>query len=234
MAVVFWLPLAACLVGLSFAVAVASQFRARRRPYQAAWALALLLFALASQQEAVGILRGWDDLTYKGYYLFGGVLDVGWLAVGTVYLLAPRRIGTAAAALMGIASVAGAVAVMLSHTDPNLLRAATPGRGAITGPATLFAPLINIPGSVVLIGGAALSAYRGFRRRAPSGRVAGTTLIAAGAFIVAFGHSLAQVRGVYAIQPAAEAAGIVVMFAGYLSVEGQRRPLARSRDHATG
>jgi hypothetical protein len=45
--------------------------------------------------------------------------------------------------------------------------------------------------------------------------------------VVAGGHSYAQVRGLYVIQPAAEALGIAVMFAGYLAVEVMGRPVPR-------
>ena len=226
---VFLVPAFAFLVGLAFAVAVGWQFRARGKPYQAAWALALLLFALASQQEALGILRGWDDYTYKLYYLFGGILDVAWLGAGSLMLLAPRRLALPLAAGMGVLTLVAVLAVAASATHPALLHAEIPPRGALTGPATLLAPLTNIAGSLVLIGGAAYSAWKAYRRRDPVSRVIGTALIAAGAFIVAAGHSLAQVRGTYVIQPAAEALGIFVMFGGYLAVEGQRRAPARTR-----
>jgi hypothetical protein len=226
---VFWVPALAFVIGLAFATVVGLQFRSRGKPYQAAWAFALLLFALASQQEALGILRGWGDYTYKLYYLFGGILDVAWLGAGTVLLLAPRRYAAAVTIGMGVLSVVAVAAVAVSVTHPELLRAEIPPRGSLTGPATLLAPLTNIVGSLLLIGGAAYSAWKAYRRRDMVNRVLGTALIAAGALIVAAGHSLAQVRGTYVIQPAAEALGIFVMFGGYLAVEGQRLVRARTR-----
>ncbi len=223
----FVLPLVAGVVGVLFGLLVLKQFAERRRPHQAAWGFALELFGWAALWEAAGIYGGWTDALYKVYYLMGGILNVGWLGVGTVYLLAPRRWGHLAALVMGVVTVAAIPATMLSVTDPHLLAAAVPGRGAITGPATYFPPFTNILGSIALIGGAAWSAWRGLRRRGPGARVAGTALIAAGAFVVAGTHSFAQVRGVYAVQPAGEAIGIVVMFAGYLAVETRTLQLAR-------
>ena len=57
----------------------------------------------------------------------------------------------------------------------------------------------------------------------------GLAALAAGAFIVAGGHSLAQTRGIYVAQPVSEALGIAAMFVGYLVVESRiaiRRPAA--------
>lgn len=216
-------PLVAMLVGALFAVSVAGAYRARRRPYQAAWAVALALFAVASAFEVAGQAAGWNGFTYRGYYLFGGILNVGWLAVGTLLLLAGwGGVGRGAVLVMAAISLVALAAVLASTTDPALLRAEVPGRGALRGPAVALAPITNVAGSGILIGGAAWSAWRSLRRGAPPSRVLGTALIAAGAFVVAAGHSLAQVRGVYVIQPAAEAIGIGVMFAGYLAVETER------------
>ena len=223
----FVVPLIAALAGAGFAATVLNQFRSRRRPYQAAWAAALAMFAAGAAFETVGIAAGWTALTYKSYYLFGAVLNVGWLGVGTLYLLAPRRVGHIAAAVMGLISVAALAGVLAAPTDAGLLQARVPGRGAIGAPAPIFALVSNLPGSVILIGGAAWSAWQAFRRKAPGSRVLGTALIAAGAFIVAGGHSYAQLSGFYVIQPAAEAAGILIMFGGYLAVESRRRQTVR-------
>jgi hypothetical protein len=87
-------------------------------------------------------------------------------------------------------------------------------------PAAL--PLItNLGGSLLLIGGAAWSAWKAARAGAPRNRVVGLAILAAGAFIVAGGHSFAQTRGVYLAQPVSEALGIAAMFVGYLVVESR-------------
>jgi hypothetical protein len=218
----FVVPLIAAVIGAVFAARVLNQYRVRQQPYQAAWGVALLMFAVAAAFETIGIVSGWSAPTYKGYYLFGAVLNVGWLGVGTIYLLAPRPVGHVAAGVMAALSIAALAGVLLAPIDSTLLRAQIPARGAIGGSAPVLALVTNLPGSVILIGGAAWSAWRAFKRQGSPNRVLGTALIAAGAFIVAGGHSYAQVRGAYVIQPAAEAAGIVIMFAGYLAVESRR------------
>ncbi len=91
LAAVFLIPLTAAVVGAAFAVVVGRQYLTRRKPYQAIWALALAMFGVAAGFETVGQLAGWSDATYKGYYLFGGLLNVGWLGTGSLLLLVPPR-----------------------------------------------------------------------------------------------------------------------------------------------
>ncbi|MHB8613274.1 MAG: hypothetical protein ACYDAL_12720 [Candidatus Dormibacteraceae bacterium] len=218
----FVIPLVAGVVGGAFAAVVARQYMSRRKPYQAVWAVALAMFAAAAFFETAGEAVGWSDPTYKGYYLFGGLLNVGWLGLGSLLLLTSPRAGRIATIVMVVISVIALAAVLVAHTDPNLLKAQVPARGAIDVPVIL--PLVtNLGGSLLLIGGAAWSAWRSARARAPRNRIVGLAVLAAGAFIVAGGHSYAQTRGVYAAQPLSEALGIVAMFVGYLVIESRSR-----------
>ena len=186
------------------------------------------MFALAALFESASQAFGWSDATYKGYYLFGGLLNVGWLGIGSLLLLTSPRVGRLAVIVMFAISVIGLVAVLLAHTDAALLKAQVPARGAIDVPVGL--PLLtNVGGSLLLIGGAAWSAWKAARAGAPRNRVLGLALIAAGAFIVAGGHSFAQSRGVYAAQPLSEAVGIVAMFVGYVTVEARQRASTAQR-----
>src|SRR5215216_8111199 len=84
------LPGVAAAASAAFAVAVLRQYAARHRPYQLAWGIALSMFAAASLALTAGVSAGWSPLTFKLYYLFGAVLNVPWLALGTVELLAGR------------------------------------------------------------------------------------------------------------------------------------------------
>jgi hypothetical protein len=227
LAAVYVIPLIAAVVGASFAVVVGRQYLVRRKPYQAIWAVALAMFGAAAAFETVGQLAGWSDATYKGYYLFGGLLNVGWLGIGSLVILATPRAGRAAVIVMALVSLICVVAVLASHTNSNLLKAQVPPAGAIDVPGVLPA-VINTGGSLLLVGGAAWSAWRSFRGGASRNRVLGLAILAAGAFIVAGGHTLARTKGVYVVQPLSEAVGILAMFTGYLVVEA-RRELASSK-----
>src|SRR5260370_9670395 len=164
------------------------------------------MFGVAAAFEAVGQLAGWSDASYKGYCLFGGMLNVGWLGIGSLLILTTPRVGRVAVIVVAVISLLGVVTVVASHTSPTLLKAQVPARGAIDVPGVL--PLItNVGGSLLLVGGAAWSAWKSARAGAPRNRVLGLAILAAGAFIVAGGPSLPQTKGVYMAPPPREALG---------------------------
>ena len=51
------------------------------------------MFALGSAALWAGAALGWEAWSFRTFYLFGGILNVPFLALGTVYLLAGPRIG---------------------------------------------------------------------------------------------------------------------------------------------
>ena len=81
----------ATAVATLFAQATGVRYSRSKAPHQGAWTFALALFALASAALATAASTGWDRGTFRAFYLLGAVLNVPWLALGTVYLLARRR-----------------------------------------------------------------------------------------------------------------------------------------------
>jgi hypothetical protein len=219
----------AALVGGAFGAAVLNQYRTRRKPYQLIWAAALAMFGIAALTEAVGLAAGWSAADYKAYYLFGALLNVGWLAAGEVFLLASARWGRTAVLVMAIITAVSIIRVLIATADPMQLLAQFPDdRKTLDVPAVLPA-VTNSLASLILIGGALWSAWRAFRRTAPPGIVVGTFLIAVGAFVVAGLHGGAVVAHAPAVRPISEAVGIAIMFAGYLAIEARQLPLLQPK-----
>lgn len=215
----------AALIGGVFGLAVLNQYRSRRKPYQLIWGAALLMFGIAALCEAIGLAAGWSAGDYKAYYLFGALLNVGWLAVGEVYLLAPGRGGRAAGIVMAIITAISLIVVLIATANAGQLAAQFPDdRKTLDVPGVLPA-VTNSLASVILIFGAVWSAWKAYRRAAPWGLVAGTALIAVGAFVVAAFHGGAVVGHAPALRPISEAVGIAIMFAGYLVLESDRPSL---------
>src|SRR5712692_8273340 len=104
-------PLAATLISAAFAITLLSRYRAKHRPYLLAWTIALAVYAVAALTEVVGAAAGWNPLLYRLYYYFGGITVVGVLALGTIYLLAPR-FGRPASAILAILALVGLLAIM--------------------------------------------------------------------------------------------------------------------------
>lgn len=215
----------ASALGAAFAVVVASRYLASRRPAFAVWALGLLIFAAAAGFQAAGEARGFDQVTFRGFYLLGGVLGVIYLALGTVFLLAPRRVAWTCAAVLAVVTIALAVDAAVIPVDQAQLGRASGVLGDAIQKGTLLfigVVLLNIVGTVVLVGGSLWSAYRFARSRAGVDRVVCNVLLTVGALVVAAGFSVAKTKGlgVSSLETlgAFEAIGIAVMFGGFLSL----------------
>ena len=77
---------AATLVSLRLAAELVGRARGSqgRSPELLAWAAALFAYALAAASLAAGAAGGWHDATFRVYYLFGGLLTVPLLAIGSL------------------------------------------------------------------------------------------------------------------------------------------------------
>ena len=222
-------PLVATLISAAFAVTLWLQYRAKPRPYLLAWSVALGVYALAALTEVIGAAAGWNPLLYRLYYFFGGITVVGILALGSVYLLAPRFGRTALAALLTLAAI-GLVGILGASLQVGLLDThQVPSadviklqHGVFNVAAILMAAILNIVGSVILIGGAVWSFFSMLLRGAPPSRLAGNILIAGGAFIVAGASTLFRLFHVYDLFYVGQAIGVLVMFGGFLAA--QRAP----------
>jgi hypothetical protein len=223
--------IAASVISAAFAVVVFLRFRMSGRPAFAAWTVGLAIFAAAAGCQAVGEHFGFSAPIFRAFYLLGGVLGVIWLSMGTLFLLAPRRLAGRATAILGIVTVVLAVDAALVPVDTSRLDTAAGVLGDAIAHGSLLqlgAVILNILGTLILVGGSAWSAYRLIRDHGGLDRVVCNVLLTAGAFVIAAGFSAAKLAGgsldtlgVY------EAVGIAVMFAGFLSLGRVRRPAAR-------
>jgi hypothetical protein len=223
--------IAASVISAAFAVVVFIRFRMSGRPAFAAWTAGLAIFAAAAGCQAVGERFGFSAPIFRAFYLLGGVLGVIWLSMGTLFLLAPRRLAGRTTAILGIVTVLLAVDAALVPVDTSRLDTAAGVLGDAIAHGSLLqlgAVILNILGTLILVGGSAWSAYRLIRDHGGVDRVVCNVLLTAGAFVIAAGFSAAKLAGgsldtlgVY------EAVGIAVMFAGFLSLGRLRRPAAR-------
>jgi hypothetical protein len=205
------LPLITAIVSAAFAVTVA--MRSRGRPALVAWAVGLAMFAIAAAAEAAAQMGTPTDGEYKVFYLFGGILNVAWLAVGTALLVAPKY-GRAAVVAAIVLTLLGVVVVAISPV--NMSEALNTGKGFNDSPmARILAGIGSGVGSIVLIGGALWSAWVFLRKRHNGRRALSNVVIAAGVLIVAIGGTATFV-GANDILQTTNLVGLVVMFAGFL------------------
>lgn len=230
-------PLAATLISAAFALTLGSQYRIKRRPYLLAWCVALTIYSLATLTEVFGAAGMWSPFLYRAYYFLSAVILVGVLGLGTIYLLAPR-FAQATLVLLLILAGLGLIGVLGADLQTGFLQTrqvpkALPRQGNIFNLLAISMVLVlNLGGTIVLIGGALWSAYGLWRRGQAPERVMANILIAAGALITAFGTGLSRL-GIYELFYVAQAVGVLVMFLGFLAAQRVRhapaphlRPLA--------
>jgi hypothetical protein len=99
------LPLGSSMLSFVFFVFLADQWRERRRPYQAIWAIGMLFYGISAGTEFLGGAFGWSEPLYKVWYLVGAIWVAGWLGLGTVFLLRRTRFGFAFAVALLLAGL---------------------------------------------------------------------------------------------------------------------------------
>jgi hypothetical protein len=214
---------AATLLAGAFAAATFERWLERRRRHELAWSVALLFFAVGAASLWAGAALGWDGPTFRVFYLFGAIVNVPTLALGTVYLLAGRRVGDVAAAGVGLlaAFAAGvlAVAPFTGPIDPDHLPQGSDVFGALP---RVLAAVCSSGGALVVFGGAAWSAYQALRGRTGARGVGARRLalanvvIAAGAATLSASGLLNSVADEMIAFAITLTAGITLLFAGFL------------------
>ncbi len=216
---------AGALVSLRLA---AELLRRRRGHAQAgallAWAAALLSFSLGSAALAWGAAAGWDDRSFRAYYLFGGLLAAALLGTGSLLLTGRRWMAPVALVYVGLAA---GVAVAM-EIDPAVSGSSVPVAQDHLAflPARALAIVGNTLGTLAVV----VVALAGLRRRA-----LGNTLVLAGVAVAASGSAL---TGLGAAGTAAfTAVAAMLLYAGFVAPPGtglRRRPQGRRHAQEQG
>ena len=219
-------PIAASVVALAFGVHLLVRAGRRRTWHEAVWGVALLMFAAASGALALGVADGWSSAEFRTYWLFGAVLNVPYLALGEVYLLARRPwLGHLVLVVLLAASAWAAGEVRSAPLDAEVLGSERffAGREVLgeDAPARTLAFVYSYAGTAVLVLGILWSALAMRGRPDLRGRLYGTLLIALGALIVAGGSAFAA-AGSFAGFSLTLAAGVTVMYWGFLTATRPR------------
>lgn len=219
------LPGVAAAASAAFAVAVLRQYAARRRPYQLAWGIALSMFTVASLALMAGVVAGWSPVSFKLYYLFGAVLNVPWLALGTVELLAGPAVRRAYLAALAVFTLVSVILVALARvTAADLAGRLLPeGKEFLPVAVRALAVVGNTVGTLVVVGGAVASGLAMRSRRDLRPRFEGTLLIALGVLLAASGGVLAFLASSDKLALGL-AVGASVMFLGFRRASAPARP----------
>jgi hypothetical protein len=208
-------PIIAFVVSLCCMAVIGRDALRRPRPDRVVWTIAFAIFAVAAGSEVLGSLSGWTPAIVRVYYLTGAVLVVGYLALGELYLLAGKRIARFAPGVTLLLTALAITLVVNAPIDESLL--AHDGWEALESSTglTALSMLLNIGGSLVLIGGALWSAWKFNKLGTQRRRMVGCILIALGTFCVASGGTLTRL-GNREYLYIAMSIGIAIIFAGVL------------------
>ena len=219
---------AAGLISLALTGATFERWLKQRTRHLAAWTLSLLLFAGGAIAAWFGAAAGWNEPTFRAFYLLGAILNVPMLGVGTIYLLGGRKIGDRAAA----------AAALLSTFAIGVLWAA-PMHGELSGQvlpqgSEVFEPLPRVlaagastSGAIVVGSGAILSLWRlrgtsGADRRPVKRLATGNCLVALAIIVLSAGGLFNSVGDKMTVFSVSLAVGAALLFCGFMTATSAR------------
>lgn len=224
-----YIPLLTTIVTFIFVASVFNRYRLRKGTHLLFWGIGLVFYGLGALGEVL-LSLSFNPLILKMWYISGAMLTAAWLGQGTVFLLV-RKPGVARGMAIGLAvvSLLAVALVLLAPLNPaapvyDVTRPASEQYHDILTRSTLIiilTILLNIYGTITLVGGAIYSAYLFWRKRVLVNRVIGNILIAAGALLPATAGSfvwLGLVDWLYI----SELLGVILMYLGFLQATAHR------------
>jgi len=234
-----YLPFLSTLVTFAFAAAVFRRYLLKHGPHLLLWSIGLLWFGIGTLSEVIlGLM--FSGLVLKLWYLSGAMLTAAWLGQGTVHLLVRRRgLVWTLTGVLTVVSLLAAALVLLAPLTPaaasyNVTLAISSQykdiltRGGLTIALTI---LLNIYGTLTLVGGAIYSAFIFWRKRVLLNRMIGNVLIAIGALAPAMAGSFVKLGLVDALY-LSELIGVVLMYIGF--IQATTVPAREAAPAATG
>jgi len=215
-----YLPYLSTVVTFAFTVAVYNRYRQRGGVHLLLWAVGLFFYGLGTLSEVILGLT-FNVAVLKIWYLTGAMLTAAWLGMGTVHLLI--RKGNAATLLTWVltaVSVLAAILVFAASAMSSSYNVALPVseqyKDILTrsGMTILLTILLNIYGTLTLVGGAIYSAFLFWRKKILANRMFGNILIAAGALSPAMGGTFLR-AGLTDFLYLSELIGAILMFIGF-------------------
>ncbi|MHB1476818.1 MAG: hypothetical protein ACYDHQ_01130 [Coriobacteriia bacterium] len=213
-------PLATGLIGLVYVGLLVAQWSRRRKPHQVAWAIGFLIYAVAALMEAYSEFTGaWDPTVYRIYIVFAASM-VGFLGLGTLYLISKTRT-LPTLYLVFILTCLAVFFYGVFTTDlieDKLVAGITVG-GAALGSGGSFPRVMSLPfnitGTLLLLGGSAYSIVRFWSKKAYRYRSWANVLIIIGTLVIAGAGSRARAGNTVGLYPA-EMVASALLLAGFL------------------
>jgi len=210
------------VISFAFTASVFQRYLVRKGPHLLMWSIGLFLYGIGTLTEVL-LSLSFSEISIKLWYLCGAMLTAAWLGMGTIHLLVRRgRIAWGITAGLGIVSLASLALVMAAPLTPaastyQVSQAVSAQYKDVlvrSGAVTALTIVLNIFGTVGMVGGAIYSAYLFWRKQVMLNRVIGNVLIAAGALMPAMAGSFVK-AGLADVLYVSELIGAILMFLGF-------------------
>lgn len=225
---VHYVPVVTTILAVPFALEIFRRYREHpERLHLLWWAIGIAAYGVGTFTEATTTLAGWNEPTFRAWYISGALLGGAPLAQGTVYLLLSRRTAHVLTTLLIAYVIVASVFVVLSPIDYAQVEAhRLTGRVLQWQWVRAFSPIVNLYAVVFLIGGAILSALRYSADPSTRHRVYANVLIAFGAILPGIGGTATRM-GYVEVLYVTELIGLLLTWAGYRMSVGPLRPQMR-------
>ena len=221
---------AATLIACAFTLSTFDRWLRRRQPHELAWTIAMALFALGSGALWWAESSGWNLMAFRIFFLAGAVLNVAWLALGTIYLLIGLRAGNICRAWLVWLSGFATGVVLIAPTKSQVVSTEFPAGREIFGaaPRILAAVGSGVPAMFIIVG-ALWSAWRVVKKQnpatsksisrtvtSPKRLAGGNVLIAVGTIVLSASGTLAGRLGQDRAFAITLLCGVSILFSGFL------------------
>jgi len=213
---VHYVPVVTTILAVPFALEIFRRYREHpERLHLLWWAIGIATYGVGTFTEATTTLVGWNEPTFRAWYISGALLGGAPLAQGTVYLLLGKRTAHVLTTLLIAYVIIASVFVVLSPIDYSQVEAhRLTGRVLQWQWVRAFSPVVNLYAVIFLIGGAILSALRYSADPATRHRVYANVLIATGAILPGIGGTATRM-GYVEVLYVTELAGLLLTWMGY-------------------
>ncbi len=211
----------------------------KQRPHLRAWGIGLALYCVGGLSQVI-LCFTWSPLFFALWYWTGALAVAPWLGQGTIYLLVRRgNIARNVEMVLLLICVMTLPWVILltpmngSAWQPGIDMNAILKQVLQPGGVRSFVPLMNVWGTLALVGGAIYSSILFRRKQVLRNRMIGNWLIAAGGLLPAFGGALVSMN-LTQFNELGIAFGVVLIFLGYLQTANATDDARQPRRAATG
>jgi hypothetical protein len=236
----------AALVAFAFALITFDRWQLRGQSHDLAWTIAMILFAVGSLALWWAETTGWTLFIFRIFFVSGAVLNVAWLALGTIYLLTSKTTGDRVRKYLTSLSTFSIGVVLIAPAKREIVDGEFPSARELFGvaPRVLAAVGSGVP-ALIIIFGALWSTFRVLRKVTPTMSQKNVRIVyspkrlALGNVLVATGTIVLSASGSFAGRLSKDRAfaitlliGVCILFSGFLVASNSTRVNAKDNSSA--